>query len=219
MKNCKFEKKGSPKCRTFGIKSIAIALALVLLVGGIVDGTVAWLTATSSKVENVFTTSNIGVKLEETKGTTDEGGYEFKMVPGWTIEKDPKVTVTEGSEDCYLFIKVEESNNFGNYMIYEIAEGWTQLTGVDGVSNVYYKVFNSKDNNNTNAMGTPYSILEDDQVTVLEDVDQAMMTAAKGNEPTLSFTAYAVQLYEDGTNEFDVTKAWDLVKDLQPTTP
>nr|MDY5756504.1 hypothetical protein [Eubacteriales bacterium] len=88
-------------------KGLALVLALTLLVVGVVAGTLAWLTAKSDVVTNTFTTSDINITLEETEGGTNK---EFKMIPGWTIEKDPKVTVVAGSEDCYLFVKVEELN-------------------------------------------------------------------------------------------------------------
>ena len=81
-------------------KGLALVLALTLLVVGVVAGTLAWLTAKSDTVVNTFTTSDIEVKLEETKGTTVTGGKEFKMIPGYELEKDPKAWVVEGSEDC-----------------------------------------------------------------------------------------------------------------------
>lgn len=101
MSKGKYEPKGRRHRRTFGSKSLALVLACILLVGGVVGGTVAWLTAQRNEVTNVFTTSDIGVDLTETEAT-------YKMIPGWTISKDPKAKVISGSEDCYLFIKVEE---------------------------------------------------------------------------------------------------------------
>lgn len=199
---------------TFNKKSAALLLAGVMLVGGVAGGTLAWLTAETNEVTNVFTSSDINVTLVETK-------EEFKMIPGWTIEKDPKVTVTSGSEDCYLFVKVEETGvsfipdgetmpkvySFDDFLSYEIAEGWTKLESDEGI---YYKVFDSKDSDNDNAMGVGYSILENDMVTVQETVTKEMMTdLEKYNvNPELSFTAYAVQLYKNNTEKFTATEAW-----------
>lgn len=199
---------------TFNKKSAALVLAGVLLVGGMAGGTLAWLTAETSEVTNVFTSSDINVTLVEKKN-------DFKMVPGWTIEKDPKVTVKEGSEDCYLFVKVEETGvsfipdeetmpkvySFDDFLSYKIADGWTKLTSEEGV---YYKVFDSNDSTNTNAMGQEYSILLNDEVTVQENVTKEMMNdlvTYKVN-PELSFTAYAVQLYKSNTEKFSETEAW-----------
>lgn len=204
--------------RSRGVKPLALVLALVLVVGCAVGGTLAWLTAESSEVKNVFTTSDIGVKLEETKGNEGADGTKaFKMVPGWTIAKDPKATVTTGSEDCYLFVKVEKSENFNNFMEYEIADGWTALKDVDGV---YYMIFDSKDDENTNKKGEAYSILDGDEVTVKKNVTKANMNGLTADDdyPTLTFTAYAVQLYKDNDTQFTAAKAWEIAAKLETTT-
>lgn len=71
-------------------KTVALLLSLVLVFGVIAGGTLAWLTAQSDTVVNTFTTSDINVKLAESKGVTTADGKSFKMVPGKSIEKDPK---------------------------------------------------------------------------------------------------------------------------------
>lgn len=188
-------------------KGLALVLALTLLVVGVVAGTLAWLTAKSDTVTNTFTTSDITVKLEETKGTSATGGKEFKMIPGYTISKDPKATVLTGSEECYLFVKLDESTNFKNYMTYEMDEGWTV---VPGKTNVYFrKVLTAN-------IGKPYSVLKGDQVTVKGTVTKEMMETAEQDKPTLKITAYASQLYKNATTEFPVAEAW---ANVNPTTP
>lgn len=74
-------------------KTFIIALCLALVVAFAAGGAIAWLTATTGTVTNTFTVGNIDIDLTET--TTD-----YKMVPGNTIAKDPKVTVKAGSEAC-----------------------------------------------------------------------------------------------------------------------
>ncbi len=110
-------------------KSLALLLAIAIVVVGAVAGTVAWLTDQTPSVTNTFTTSDINIELKETKNN-------FQMIPGWNIEKDPKVTVKAGSEACYLFVKLEKSANFDDFMTYEMADGWTALPGNAGV---YYR--------------------------------------------------------------------------------
>lgn len=182
-------------------KTLTLLVALVLVVGCIVGGTLAWLTATSKPVVNTFTTSDIDITLTETKGGDKR---EFKMIPGWTIEKDPKVTVVEGSEDCYLFVKLDKSANFDDYMEYEMADGWTAL---DSVKGVYYRIVE------TNDMGTEFSVLKDNQVTVKGDVTKEMMETAKTTKPTLTVTAYASQLYKNNTETFTAAEAWTNVSE------
>ena len=194
-------------------KGLALVLALTLLVVGVVAGTLAWLTAKSDTVVNTFTTSDIEVKLEETKGTTVTGGKEFKMIPGYTISKDPKATVLSGSEECYLFVKLDKSANFDTYLEYVIADGWTKLDGV--TDTVYYRVVDGT----TNQIGTPYSVLKDDQVTVKGSVTKEQMNAldAEGAvKPTLTITAYASQLHKNATMEFTAAEAW---ANVNPTNP
>lgn len=200
------KEKNAKTCRkALSSKGIALMMALVLMVGGVIGGTVAWLTATSDTVTNTFTTSDISVTLTETTGS------EYKMVPGWTITKDPKATVVANSEDCFLFVKIDKSANYDTYLnSYTVATGWTKLENVDGV---YYKVFDSKDTTNTNTKGTAYSILKDDQVTVKDTVTKAdfeKLTKATNPdpEPTLTFTAYATQLYKDNNTRFTAAEAW-----------
>lgn len=180
-------------------KTLALLAALVLVVGCIIGGTLAWLTAKTDAVVNTFSTSDIEITLTETEA-------EYKMVPGWTIAKDPKATVLAGSEECFLFVKLEKSANFDDYMTYEIADGWTVLTGVDGV---YYREVKTAD------MGTAYSVLKDDQVAVKSTVTKEMMNGLKeADYPTLTITAYASQLYKNNTEKFDAVTAWN---NAQPT--
>ena len=182
-------------------KGLAMVLAMVLLAVCAVSGTLAWLTAKSDVVVNTFTTSDIKVKLEETTGT------EYKMIPGYTIGKDPKATVLAGSEECYLFVKLEKSTNFDTYLEYAIADGWTKLTTDKDGNNItdliyYRKVL-------TNDIGTAYSVLANDQVTVKGEVTKAMMDGlTKETLPKLTVTAYASQLHKNATETFDAATAW-----------
>ena len=49
-------------------KSLALLLAIAIVVVGAVAGTVAWLTDRTAAVENTFTTSDITIELTETTG-------------------------------------------------------------------------------------------------------------------------------------------------------
>jgi len=184
-------------------KGLALVLALALMVVSAVAGTLAWLTAKSDTVTNTFTTSDIKVKLEETEGTPVTGGKEFKMIPGYAIKKDPKVTVLANSEECFLFVKLDKSANFDTYLEYTIAEGWTQLTGEGITDTVYYRTVEG------NQIGTDYNVLQGNQVTVRGDVTKDKMNALTQNTyPTLTITAYASQLHKNADKEFTPAEAW-----------
>lgn len=174
-------------------KGLAMVLALVLLAVCAVSGTLAWLTAKSDTVVNTFTTSDIKVELTETNET-------YKMVPGYDIHKDPKAKVLAGSEECYLFVKLDKSQNFDTFLTYEMAEGWTL---VPSETNVYFRKVLTAD------IGTAYSVLANDQVTVRGEVTKAMMDGLTTETlPKLTVTAYASQLHKNATTEFTAAEAW-----------
>ena len=156
-------------------KTLALVLALTLLVAGVVGSTLAWLTDQTAEVKNTFTVGDINIGLTET--TTD-----YKMVPGNTIAKDPTVTVKANSEACWLFVKVTESANLDDFITYAIATGWTELE-----AGVYYREVPAS------AADQTFSVLAGDAVTVKSDVTRAMLETAKTDAPTLTFKAYAIQ--------------------------
>lgn len=152
--------------------------AIVLVLCCAIGGTLAWLSAKTDPVTNTFTVGDINIDLTETTGGT------YKMVPGNTLVKDPKVTVKADSEACWLFIKVEKSENFDAFMTYAIADGWTALSGFDGV---YYREVSATDDD------TDFTVLRGNQVIVKEDVTKQQLQEVKADHPTMTFTAYAVQ--------------------------
>lgn len=158
-------------------KTLALVLALTLLVAGVVGGTLAWLADQTAEVKNTFTVGDINIGLTETTA-------DYKMVPGNTIAKDPTVTVKANSEACWLFVKVTESTDLKDFITYAIAEGWTALPGVDGV---YYREVPAS------AADQTFSVLAGDAVTVKIDVTRTMLETAKTDAPTLTFKAYAIQ--------------------------
>ena len=187
-------------------KPVALILALVLVLGIAIGGTIAWLTDTTEEVKNTFTTSDVDIDLKETK-------TDFQMVPGHTIEKDPKVSVTADSEDCWLFVEITEKNNLDHFITYSVAEGWETVVGeTDGVTVIGRKVL---------AADTvrEFSVLAGDKVTVNDEVTKGDMddlrAMSKAERPSLSFKAYAVQLYKTNGVEFSAADAWALAK---PTT-
>ena len=219
-------------------KIMAMLLAVLLIVTATVAGTVAWLTAQDTPVTNTFNASTIGVDLKEhtydattdklTSTVTDEGVSNYTMIPGWTIPKDPEAWITEHSVDAYLFVKVEETENFDDYMTYAIADGWTLLTGVIGLGDamtdgkintvtndtyVIYREVAAGDVASAMDQANAFQILAEDKLVVIDTVDKDLMTAAGTNKPSLTFTAYAHQLYRSSGVEFDATVAW---KNLNP---
>ena len=187
-------------------KTLALLLSLVLVFGVIAGGTLAWLTAKSDVVVNTFTTSDINVKLAESKGENTSDGKSFKMVPGKSIEKDPKAWVVAGSEDCYLFVKLDwENNEKKQYLDWDIAEGW-QL--VPNQTNVYYRIVTANQMSNDNGATNSYPVLMNNTVTVSGNITKGQMNAFTAETlPKLTVTAYASQLYNNNT-QFTPEAAW-----------
>ena len=176
-------------------KSLIVVLATLLLCGCVVGGTFAWLMDQTAPIQNTFTIGNVDIDL--TESTSD-----YKMVPGATIAKDPTVTVEAGSEACWVFIKVEKSAVLDQYITYALADGWNALDGANGV---YYRAQAAV------TADTDISVLKNDQVTVKSDVTKPDMEALQAEgavQPTLTFTAYAIQ--QSGF-EADVSGAWTTV--------
>lgn len=195
------------------IAVVALALVLCFAIGG----TLAWLVDKTDKVVNTFTYGDINIDLWEndynpengildtSKKVTSESDY--KMVPGNSMPKNPTVTVEADSEACWLFVKVDESSNFDTFMTYAIAEGWTQLT-VDAEGNaitdlIYYRKVDAT------TADTDFTVLENNQVSVKEDVTKEMLNADDFVAPTLTFTAYAVQR---DSNITTVAQAWTIAQ-------
>lgn len=127
-------------------RKILVSLAALALVAAIsIGGTLAYLTSTA-KVENTFTVGNVSITLDEAKvneyGTPDANvprvpGNAYKLIPGHTYTKDPTIHVGGLSENCYLFVKVENGLDGaeGTSTIAAQMEklGWKAVDGQTGV--------------------------------------------------------------------------------------
>ena len=173
------------------MRRMLFTLALVLVVAvASVGGTIAWLTDKTDPVMNTFTVGDINIGLTETERT-------YKIVPGVEIPKDPKVTVKANSEACWLFVKVEEANwpsamesdTTTRKVKYDIADGW-QL--VPEQTNVYYREVSATTED------TDFAVLKDNKVTVSQSLTKDDIKNITTN-PTLKFTAYAIQKEGFGT--------------------
>lgn len=176
-------------------KRVLLSLAAVLICCACVVGsTVAWL-ADRTSVTNTFTSGDISMTLTETTGE------EYKIIPGATIAKNPTVNIYRGSEEAWLFVKVEETNNPNEYISYTLEDGWTELT-----AGVYYRESPAALYNVT------YNILKDNAITVKDTLTEEDLATLResGVYPQLLFTAYAVQ--KSGVNSAE--EAWELAKNL-----
>lgn len=202
-------------------KFALMATSLVLVAALAVGGTLAYLTSQDS-VTNTFTVGNVTITLDEAKvnpdGTlvTGEGAgrveaNSYKLIPGHTYVKDPTIHLDNQSEDCYLFVKVENGisgieasdNNIASQLT---SNGWKSLEGNNGV---YYYTYDGQaivsvgDNND-------YKVFDSFTINGDANVGSVDTTNTK-----ITITAYAVQ--SDGFST--AAAAWEATFGATTTTP
>ncbi len=204
-------------------KIMLLALCMVALIAVSVLGTMAYLTSTDT-VTNTFTVGKVAITLDEAK-VNDAGvavtpaervkANSYKLMPGHSYTKDPTVHVTDGSENCYIFVKVENgisafeaANEEGTDGYKTIAtqittNGWTKLAGVD---NVYYRSY-------TNGENAQKSFTVFSNFKIADNANNAEATKTSWNAVTaentkITVTAYAIQA--DGFA--DAAAAWAAAK-------
>lgn len=188
-------------------KSLALLMAMMMIVGVAIGGTTAYLIAKTEKVENTFTLGKVEITLDEAKVGKDgkkivgEGAERvnknsYQLIPGNVYDKDPIVTVKAGSEPCYLYVKVEDNTpNVDFELNLKEINGWKAL---DGVENVYYREVDASQ------AAKEFHIIKDDKITVSVDLTaEGMNTATDG----VNFTAYAIQKANTGT----AVEAWAIL--------
>ena len=189
-------------------KALLLSLCAVVLVTASVLGTMAYLTSTD-EVVNTFTVGNVAITLDETDVDNSTPGEDdrdkanaYKLLPGHEYVKDPIVHVGADSEDCYLFVKVENeiadiedaSKSVESQMI---KAGWTV---VDADNGIY--VYGTTAAPSVVNGGANVPVFEN--FTVSGTVDNT--TLADYANKTITVTAYAIQA--DGFTGKTATEIW-----------
>lgn len=192
-------------------KALLLTLCAVLLVTASVLGTMAYLTSQDT-VTNTFTVGSVAITLDETDvdGSTPNAERDkansYKLMPGHEYTKDPIIHVDATSEDCYLFVKVDnqiatiEATN-ATVASQMAAKGWV---AVDGQTGVYVYVGTAED------ASAPLAVSANDNITVFEKIaiDGSVDndTLATYKDKTITVTAYAVQ--KDGFEGKTAAEIW-----------
>ena len=181
-------------------KKLMTVLALVLVIAMSVAGTIAFLTDTTDPITNTFTVGKVDITLTETFNTDTNGdqkndAWQAQLIPGTTYTKDPVVTVTADSEDCWLFVKFEEKNGAADYLTYisnlNTANGWTQGDGTKIPLNVWYREVDKTDTTKSFQLLAGDNTYQTGCISVKDSVNKDNMAAASAAE--LVYTAYACQ--------------------------
>lgn len=88
------------KKKTILVAAIAVMLVAALVVGG----TLAYFTDKTEAKQNTFTVGNVGIDLTETAW---DANADHTLVPGKFYDKNPTITVDAGSQDAYVFLKLD----------------------------------------------------------------------------------------------------------------
>ena len=132
-------------------KAMLLVLCAVLLVAGSVMGTLAYLKAQTGTIKNTFTVGSVAITLDEAltdlygvpvsgadriPNATHTDGNTYKLIPGHTYTKDPKITVSSDSENCWVFVKLE--NGLNDTATFDIDNSkWTIVATYTDGSKVY----------------------------------------------------------------------------------
>ena len=222
-------------------KTIVLLVIAALLVGASVAGTVAYLIATSDPVVNTFTVGKVEITLDEAQvdpygtpvknvGTAEEPNYQpceltdakrvtantYQLIPGHRYTKDPTVHVSEDSEDCWLFIQIDNSiaaieaendHKAGTYKIdRQIRDNWWNYLGEDNEGNLYYYTDHSKEG--CDEAGVCDHVIFEYFITKA-GLEKSELDTYAGS--SLGITAYAVQMdgFEGVPGGFDAWNASD----------
>ena len=212
-------------------KAMLLVLCAVLLVAGSVMGTLAYLKAQTGTVTNAMTVGKVEITLDEAKvnvygeklakddSVWETGkeladrvadGNKYKLIPGHTYVKDPKITVAANSEASYLFVRIRndingieaaDDNTIAQQMA---ANGWTPL---ESGSRIYYRSAAA-----TAEEAKEYPVFA--SFTIADDANDSEYRNNISSETVVAVTAYAVQA--DGFS--DAQAAWKATYGA-PTNP
>lgn len=188
-------------------KALLTVLCALLLVVVSVLGTIAYFTD-SEAVTNTFTVGKVEITLDE--APVDANGKEtagarvkenkYHLIPGGAYDKDPTIHVSADSEDCYLYVIV--NNGLKDIIGATTVEGQMAVNGwvaLDGYQGVYYYTENGVAV--TNNAGEDRVVFETFTISgdkVENPADGETVPAGSYNldnykSNTITVTAYAVQ--------------------------
>lgn len=204
-------------------KALLLICCAALLVAGSVMGTLAYLTDTD-QVVNTFSVGNVDIKLDEAKANSDgslvtgaEAGRvqanSYKLLPGHTYNKDPMVTVLEGSEESYIKMTVTISKAAALDAIFapDGADLLSIFSGYDSSTWLYQGNTKSGDNRTytfwyketVDALDADVALdALFDQIVVPGSINNSQLSSIAGM--TITVNAYAIQA--DGFD--DAAAAW-----------
>lgn len=207
----------------------------VLLVTASVMGTLAWLTSTGT-VTNTFTVGQVKITLDEAAVNIDgeklnkegniaendsdladrvSGANKYHLMPGHTYVKDPTIHVQANSEECYLFVTLDNgflslidsnSDTIKNIEEQMFANGWKKLAQDGDNQNVWYYAEN--ENLKTVAKSAKVQDIKlFESFKIKDEATNELLAGVKDN--TITVKAYAIQ--KDGISEKNIAGIWNIL--------
>lgn len=185
-------------------KLLVTSLLLAVIAVLTVSPTLSWLSSTSAPVINTFAGGVISVKLDETlvgtdgKEITGEGAQRvnsnnYKYTAGAVLDKDPTPTVLKGSEECYVFLLVDNGLDDKFTINYDTAS-WLKVAQSEGKAvYAYSSRVNASESTEDIVLKPIFTTVTVSENLTAEDISSL-------GERKLSVTAFAVQAASIASN-------------------
>ena len=113
-------------------KITAIFLCVALVAIAIAGASLAYFTDTTEEVQNTFTVG--GVKIDLTEPKWDKNA-DHTLMPGIIYDKDPTITVEDGSQDSYVFLEMT-LNKYSSLF-------WVMAADASADKSIEFTIFNT----------------------------------------------------------------------------
>ena len=169
------------KKKTILVAAIAVMLVAALVVGG----TLAYFTDKSEAKVNTFTVGNVKIDLTETAWHDND---DHTLVPDKFYDKNPTITVKEGSQDAYVFLKLDLNKYVSLINLMGVDAYKNNIGGLSGKYPGFINFVNELAHNNTLRadvldrwfVGVNHA---DWKVMNLKELEEAVMGAADRTNP------------------------------------
>ncbi len=199
-------------------KAALLCICATMLTLSTVFGTLAYFTSTA-EVTNTFTVGNVMITMDEAKvnlygvpvdvkddpvGKVGDAPRshknEYKLLPGHTYTKDPTIHVAANSEDCWLFVRIEDGiqdlQGSETVAVQLKENGWKILPTETDTNAIVYAYKEIVTGGNDITVFENFKIKDDVEYETLREY---------AKEKQIVITAYAVQA--DGFK--DAADAWN----------
>lgn len=129
----------------------------------------------------------------------EKGRDALVLLPGADMRQGFSMTVNNSGAGCWLFAKLEFSDNFYDYLSYQIADGWTPYPGED---DLYYRFVSGEES------GTTFDIFTNDSLHALDCLTAEDLAEL---ERSGAFPECLCHAYIAMAGNFSAEQAWEFL--------